>query len=99
MALFDRGSALGVAVAPVIVLWAYRSFGGWQPAFLITDTLGLAWLLTFRAMYLAARRSSATLARRRTDILTNRADRPGQMSGDCLSYRRLLSMGHTGESF
>jgi ACS family hexuronate transporter-like MFS transporter len=95
VALFDSGSAVGGAVAPVFVLWTYRSLGGWQPAFLVTGALGFAWLLTFRALYWRPEDHPRLSPEERTDILTNRVDRAGQMSGDCLSYRRLLSMGHT----
>lgn len=51
VALFDSGSSIGGAVAPFIVLGVYKYFGSWQPAFLITGTLGFLWLLLFRWFY------------------------------------------------
>lgn len=51
VAIFDSGSAVGGAVAPVMVIWLYQSFGTWRPAFLITGLLGFAWLLTWRLVY------------------------------------------------
>ena len=51
VAIFDSGSAVGGAIAPVMVIWLYSSFGSWRPAFIITGLLGLAWLLTWRAVY------------------------------------------------
>src|SRR5687767_10395171 len=36
VAIFDSGSAVGGAVAPVLVIWLYSSFGNWRPAFVIT---------------------------------------------------------------
>ncbi len=51
VAIFDSGSAVGGAVAPVMVIWLYGSFGSWRPAFVITGLLGVAWLLTWRAVY------------------------------------------------
>jgi MFS transporter, ACS family, hexuronate transporter len=51
VALFDSGSAIGGAVAPFVVLWLYRSFGSWRPAFLITAMLGFIWLIFWRKMY------------------------------------------------
>jgi len=51
VALFDSGSSIGAAVAPGLVLWLYHSMGGWRPAFVLTGTLGLCWLLTWRWLY------------------------------------------------
>ena len=36
VALFDSGSSIGGAVAPVLVLWIFHTFGSWRPAFIIT---------------------------------------------------------------
>ncbi len=51
VALFDSGSSIGAAVAPWLVLWLYHRTGGWRPAFILTGTLGLAWLLAWRWLY------------------------------------------------
>jgi MFS transporter, ACS family, hexuronate transporter len=51
VALFDSGSAVGAAIAPFLVLWLYRHFGGWRPAFVITGVLGLLWLMAWRVVY------------------------------------------------
>jgi MFS transporter, ACS family, hexuronate transporter len=53
VAMFDSGSAVGGAVAPFLVLFAYRTFGSWRPAFLVTGSLGFLWLLAWRALYRA----------------------------------------------
>src|ERR1700681_334591 len=45
VAIFDSGSAVGGAIAPVMVIWLYQSFGSWRPAFVITGLLGMAWLV------------------------------------------------------
>jgi ACS family hexuronate transporter-like MFS transporter len=58
VAIFDSGSAVGGAVAPVMVIWLYQSFGTWRPAFLITGLLGFGWLLIWRLVY----RSPETVA-------------------------------------
>src|SRR5262249_8108910 len=31
--------------------WLYHSMGGWRPAFILTGTLGLCWLLAWRWLY------------------------------------------------
>ena len=41
VAIFDSGSAVGGAIAPVMVVWLYNSFGSWRPAFVFTGLLGL----------------------------------------------------------
>jgi MFS transporter, ACS family, hexuronate transporter len=51
VALFDSGSSIGGALAPIIVLGVYRWFGSWRPAFIVTGLLGFVWLIAFRALY------------------------------------------------
>jgi len=51
VALFDSGSSIGGALAPLIVLWIFHVFGSWRPAFVITGVLGFGWLLLFRWFY------------------------------------------------
>jgi len=51
VALFDSGSSIGGAIAPVLVLTLHKYFGSWRPAFLITGTLGFFWLIVWRLTY------------------------------------------------
>jgi len=51
VALFDSGSSIGGALAPLIVLGVYHWFGSWRPAFVVTGLLGFIWLIAFRALY------------------------------------------------
>jgi ACS family hexuronate transporter-like MFS transporter len=51
VALFDSGSSIGGAIAPFLVLFLYRAFGSWRPAFLITASLGFVWLMVWRKFY------------------------------------------------
>jgi len=51
VAIFDSGSAVGGAIAPVLVIWLYSAFGRWRPAFVITGLLGTAWLVVWRLVY------------------------------------------------
>ncbi len=51
VALFDSGSAVGAAIAPVLVIALYDLFGTWRPAFMLTGLLGFAWLLVWRRVY------------------------------------------------
>lgn len=51
VALYDSGSAVGGAIAPFLVLWAYRHFGSWRPVFLVTGSLGFLWLIAWLLLY------------------------------------------------
>ena len=51
VAMYDSGSAVGGAVAPVMVVWLYSTFGSWRPAFVITGLLGFAWVAAWRLIY------------------------------------------------
>lgn len=51
VALFDSGSSIGGAIAPLLVIGLYTYFGGWRPAFVITGTLGFLWLGVWRVLY------------------------------------------------
>jgi ACS family hexuronate transporter-like MFS transporter len=51
VAVFDSGSSVGAAIAPALVLWLYHGFGGWRPAFILTGTLGVLWILAWRWLY------------------------------------------------
>jgi ACS family hexuronate transporter-like MFS transporter len=49
-ALFDRGSSIGGAVAPFIVLGIYFRWG-WRSAFVVPGTLVLLWLVVWQRFY------------------------------------------------
>src|SRR5262249_60048309 len=51
VALFDSGSSIGGAIAPVLVFAIVSFSGSWRPAFVVTGALGFAWVLAFRAIY------------------------------------------------
>lgn len=94
VALFDSGSAIGGAVAPFLVLWAYHTFGSWRPAFIVTGVLGLLWLIVFRWLYQRPEDHPRLTGAERTTILTGRADtRSGPQQR--LTYRTLLALPQT----
>jgi ACS family hexuronate transporter-like MFS transporter len=94
VALFDSGSSIGGALAPWIVLTIYHAFGSWRPAFLLTGTLGLAWVLVFRAVYRRPEDHHRLSDSEREYILTNR---PPQLEEQvqALPYRTLLGLPQT----
>ncbi|MBI1763103.1 MAG: MFS transporter [Acidobacteria bacterium] len=95
VALFDSGSSIGGALAPFIVLRAYRIFGSWRPAFIVTGVLGFLWLLLFRAFYQRPEDHPRLSAKERADILKNRADTGQTTEGQRLSYNTLLRLPQT----
>jgi ACS family hexuronate transporter-like MFS transporter len=51
VALFDSGTSIGGAIAPFLVLCAYKTFGTWRPVFLVTGSLGFVWLVAWLRFY------------------------------------------------
>ena len=51
VALFDSGSSFGAAIAVALIPFLYARLGGWRPAFIVTGTLGLLWLVLWRRSY------------------------------------------------
>ena len=52
VALFDSGSSIGAAIAPVMIVGIYMALGRrWWPAFIVTGCLGLLWLVFWRRIY------------------------------------------------
>lgn len=77
VALFDSGSSIGGAVAPLLVFWLYKQFGGWRPAFIIIGTLGFAWLFVWRRLYHPPESHPRLSESEREMILKDRAEVEG----------------------
>jgi ACS family hexuronate transporter-like MFS transporter len=60
VAIFDSGSAVGGAIAPILVIGLHQSFGSWRPVFIITGLLGLAWLALWQKVYPSSGPSAST---------------------------------------
>ena len=98
VALFDSGSSVGAAVAPVMVLGLFHTFGTWRPVFVIIGALGFVWLLLFRWWYQPPERHPWISDEERREILADRE--PATMpAGDAMrpavSYGRLLGLRQT----
>ncbi len=76
VALFDSGSAIGGAVAPIIVLAVYHWFDSWRPAFLVTASLGFVWLAAWRWLYHRPEDHPRLSPEERDYILRGRASDP-----------------------
>jgi ACS family hexuronate transporter-like MFS transporter len=71
VAVFDSGSAVGGAIAPVMVIGLYSSFGSWRPAFILTGVLGFAWLIVWRRVYRPGEATAAARADKLEDVRPN----------------------------
>lgn len=95
VAIFDSGSAIGGAVAPMLVYWVYHSFGGWRPAFLLTGSLGFLWIPLFLRLYRRPEEHPRLSPQERTLILTERAEAELESTATPLSYKQLLTRKDT----
>lgn len=50
MAIFNSGAAIGSVVAPPLIVWLSLTYG-WQTTFLVTGSLGFAWLALWLLFY------------------------------------------------
>src|SRR4051812_6461394 len=96
VALFDSGSSIGAAVAPLLLVGLLHVFGTWRPVFLITGSLGLLWLLLFRATYHPPETHPRISAEERDYILADRDVRDVAAAGaPSQSYLTLLRLPQT----
>jgi ACS family hexuronate transporter-like MFS transporter len=96
VALFDSGSSIGGAIAPILVIGLYKYFGGWRPAFIITGTLGFLWLGAWRMLYHPPDSHPRISAAEREMILRDRLDaEPQEHSKHTTRWRDLLKLPQT----
>ena len=94
VALFDSGSSIGGALAPFIVLGVYKYFGSWQPAFIVTGSLGFLWLILFRWLYRRPEDHPRLSDEERELILSERGETSTNNSPS-LPYSTLLKLPQT----
>jgi len=95
VALFDSGSSIGGAIAPVLVFAIVRVTGSWRPAFVVTGALGIAWLLLFRAIYRPPEMHPRLGDEERALILSGRATPMAASANAGLSYAAILRLPQT----
>lgn len=97
VALFDSGSSIGGALAPLLVIGLYKYFGGWRPAFVITGTLGFLWLIAWRLLYHPPETHPRINEREREMILKDRLDQETAeaRSGPRLAWKDLIKLPQT----
>ena len=106
VALFDSGSSVGGAIAPFLVFWIYKISGSWRPAFIFTASLGLIWVLVWKAFYQPPETHPNLGAKERSIILEAREEERqveahaitgegGALGNRPASWRQLLSLKET----
>ena len=58
MGIFNSGVCIGSIIAPPLIVWLQLNFG-WQTTFLVTGSLGFAWLLLWLLFYQSPERHPA----------------------------------------
>jgi ACS family hexuronate transporter-like MFS transporter len=98
VALFDSGSSIGGAIAPVLVLAALQLFGSWRPTFIVTGALGFVWVALFYAAYRSPEQHSRLSPDERALIVEGRGATRSASSTEqppALSYRTILGLPQT----
>jgi MFS transporter, ACS family, hexuronate transporter len=97
VALFDSGSSIGGAIAPLLVIGLYKYFGGWRPAFVLTGILGFLWLVAWRILYYPPQTHPRISQREREMIVEDRREQDSeeQHKGPRLAWKDLLRLPQT----
>ncbi len=96
VALFDSGSSIGAAVAPLLVLGLLHTFGSSRPIFLVTGALGFLWLAVFRWSYHLPEAHPRISTAERDYILADREQEgPSDDQAPPPGYRTLLRLPQT----
>ncbi len=93
VALFDSGTSIGGAIAPFIVLYAYKLLGTWRPAFALTGCFGIVWLIVWLRYYRTPEEHPKVSAEELQYIRDNRAS-PAQ-AGPPARWRDLIRYRQT----
>ena len=96
VALYDSGSAIGGAIAPVLVIAIYSYAGSWRPAFVITGLLGLVWMVAWKMLYHQPEtHPNISDAERAMIVESKRAEGHAETSGKPASWRSLIGRRDT----
>ncbi len=94
VAIYDSGSSIGGVIAPFLVLFLYRHFGSWRPAFVITGCLGFLWLIAWTRLYRPPEKHPRISPEELELILRDRSTATAEEK-PAVSWRRLLRYRQT----
>jgi MFS transporter, ACS family, hexuronate transporter len=89
--LINGGAAIGAVIAPPVITWINARYG-WQPAFLLTGSLGFVWLLFWLLLYHPPESHPRITEEERALVL---ADPPVAKSAANTNWRQLLRYPQT----
>jgi ACS family hexuronate transporter-like MFS transporter len=92
--ILDSGSNIGACVGPILVPWLLAIYG-WKPAFIITGSLGLLWLVVWRIFYSIPTKQNRLS---QAELAYIQADQDEELSGEnkgAVSWGRLLALKQT----
>jgi ACS family hexuronate transporter-like MFS transporter len=97
VALFDSGSSIGGAIAPLLVIGLYKYFGDWRPAFIFTGALGFFWVIAWRVLYFPPEEHPRISAEEKRMILEDRRaqDTVETRGGQRPGWKKLLKLPQT----
>lgn len=93
-ALFDSGSSIGSAIAPIVVLSIYFRWG-WRPAFMIPGLLGFVWLAAWRWLYYPPEKHPRVSQEELAMISASKEHSQGKAHGETPRWRDLLKFPQT----
>src|ERR1700719_4160264 len=92
--LFDSGSSIGAAGAPMIVLGIYCRWG-WRPAVAIPGVLGFLWLIAWRGLYYPPESHSRISPQELEMIVADRQELESRTGAVRPRWRDLLKLPQT----
>jgi MFS transporter, ACS family, hexuronate transporter len=92
--ILDSGSNIGACVGPVLVPWLLAIYG-WKPAFIITGSLGLLWLIAWRVFYSIPARQKRVSEEELAYIQEGQDEDLSDENKGAVSWRRLLALKQT----
>jgi MFS transporter, ACS family, hexuronate transporter len=92
--ILDSGSNIGACVGPVLVPWLLAIYG-WKPAFIITGSLGLLWLIAWRVFYSIPARQKRISEAELAYIQEGQDEDLSDENKGAVSWGRLLALKQT----
>ena len=89
--VIQGGAAIGAIIAPPVITWINARYG-WQPAFLVTGSLGFVWLALWLALYHPPESHPRITVEERDYVLAEAAKTPELQK---TSARQILSFSQT----
>jgi MFS transporter, ACS family, hexuronate transporter len=89
--LINGGAAIGAVIAPPVITWINANYG-WQPAFVVTGSLGFVWLALWLAIYYPPDRHPRITAEERAYVL---ADPPVAAGAAKVPWQQVLKYPQT----